>query len=124
MFKKNLGNAVASEMEAVLNSDEYAKYFSKQAEAKCGCPGSCECHKKLGMHAPEDCGCKEKEAKSSVELEVEAPGLKESFDNLVDKFVSLSSELDELGFDKASASVLKSFDILLKEAAGEECQMI
>lgn len=118
MLGKNIGNAVASEMEAVLNSDEYKALFRKEAEAKCECPGSCECHEKLGKHSAEDCDCKEEQEKKSS-IEVESPGLKESFDNLVQKFVSLSEELDELGFDKASASLLGSFDILLKEAAGE-----
>jgi hypothetical protein len=122
MFGKNLGNAVASEMEAVLNSNEYKHLFSKEAEAKCACPKSCDCWEKLGEHGGNECGCKdqdEKEAKKKANIDVESLSLQDSFDNLVQKFVSLSEELDELGFDKASASLLSSFDILLKEAAGE-----
>jgi hypothetical protein len=127
MFRKNLGNAVASEMEAVLASDEYKHYFSKQAGLSCGC--DCDECKKRGDHDMAKCGCgamtdDEKDKDKKAAIEVEAPSLKESFDNLVSKFVSLSEELDELGFDKASASLLDSFDILLKEAQGEPIEQM
>lgn len=132
MFGKNLGNVVASEMAAVLDSDEYKQYFGKEAADKCECPKGCDCWEKKGSsHEAKDCHCGDKKSEASVEekqdgsaIEVESPSLKESFDNLVQKFVSLSEELDELGFDKASASLLGSFDILLKEAAGEPIEQM
>jgi len=105
MPKNSIGNMVALEMKSVLESDEHKKLFCKEASVN-----------------------ENKEALVSDELEtvatieVESFGVKESFDNLVKRFVALSEDLDNLGFEKASSSLLNSFDVLLKEANGEKIE--
>lgn len=108
-------------MAQALESEEYQKLFRKEAEEKCPCPPSCNCKAK-GTHSLEECPCPE-EKKEASEEEKET-SLKQSFEALVNNFVSLSEKLDDLGFNKTSARVLNSFDVFLKEAAGEDIEQM
>lgn len=94
---KNIGNVVAAEMIEVLNSEDYKTMFNKEASAK-------------PKHAS---------VAQNVELEVAEKTPKETFAGFASRFTALSEDLDNYGFEKTASVVLNSFQVLLKEAAGE-----
>lgn len=132
--KKDLGALVASEMDSILKSDEYRLLFNKNAAEKCKC--DCEKCKEMGSHS--DCVCvkEEKKSEASTLCKCDCEECKEAgkhseescdcakhntkeatFEGVIQSFVSLSADLDELDLEKTASSVLNLFDDMLKEAA-------
>lgn len=95
MVGKNIGNLVASEMLNVLDSTEYKSLFTKEAAPSL-----------------------EKKAEAPA-IEVKEASAKQMFQELTNKFVSLSRDLDYQGFNKTASIILTSLEVLLKEAAGD-----
>lgn len=110
MFKKDLGNFVASEMESILRSNEYNLLFgkmqSKVAEdsAKKLCTCGCEKCGAMGEHAVDACDCASMKKKEALEL-------------IAQQMVALSADLDTLNLPKSSEHVLGVINTLVSEAA-------
>lgn len=139
MFKKNLGNLVASEMDSILHGEEFNFLFKKEAEHRCSCgcdecsvegdhkPHECKCASKKSDEkiatatshcpCPKSCACWEKHGEDHSASKCGCPKEKEAFEDIAQRFLKLSEDLDSLSLGKTSQSVLNAFDTMMSEAA-------
>jgi hypothetical protein len=112
-----LGDSVASEMDGLLNSEQYSKLFAPQEIAKRAIEkatshdGECKCK--------EECFCKKEDGKckccADAKKEVKVSKLFESLNKI-------SAELDDLGFVRSSLTALQAAESIVSEAAGDILQ--